>query len=289
MSSIPTSFKDVHAKSKSSNNKILVRNKRNVILEEQDDSRSRDPCGLTRQTSQEEPAGGKSQIRVKRRLGAGVRRASSILEQASIPDEEEEEEDADKVQETLTWAEIRRRRKVSAPSIRSTELVHRPDLRKCESVCLPDSTPAAGSAAAPCESRPEHKSEPADAAQAKDSGDEAEASSTKSNDNNNNVEHLSRVSSTDDEQHISETSTSSSSSTSTATEICDSDSGDEVPESSLQQDIDIEAIRQIEVNEQKDEERIILCVKREISELSIDECLARLNQKISSLKNDLKD
>ena len=124
----------------------------------------------------------------------------------------------------------------------------------------------------------------AEADENRHSHDETDDCSRVSNDDNNNVEHIIHQSSTEDEQHISETTTSSSS-TSTVTEFCDSESGDDVHESTLQQDIDVEAIKQMEVNEKKDEERIIQCVKREISELSIDECLARLNQKISSLQN----
>lgn len=280
-STSPTARKDAHAKLKSSsNNKVLVRNKRNVHDGQDDDDVSR----RMNPVDGEDAPSAKSQIRVKRRLGAGVRRASSILEQASIPDEDEEDEKGK--QETLSWAEIRRRRKISAPSLRSCDMPIRPELRKCESVCLPDtSLPEASSLTSPsCDQVDQGKKEPV----TRDTRCSSEQGEDCHSDNNNNVDPLTRVSSTEDEQHVSETSTTTSS-TSTATEIGGSESDADLPDSALEQDIDVEAIRLLEVNEKKEEERIILCVKREISDLSIDECLARLNQKISSLKQELKD
>ena len=102
VSSGPIFLKDASFKSKQSNNKVLVRNKKNVNDDDDDqDSRKQGASGMSRQTSLEEAgnSGAKSQIRVKRRLGAGVRRASSILEQASIPDEDDE--DAKEQENTL--------------------------------------------------------------------------------------------------------------------------------------------------------------------------------------------
>lgn len=310
---------------------------------------------VRRQDSVKSTSSTASQVRVKRRFGPGVRRASSILEQATVPEEALARRRSSQ-QETLSWAEIRRRRKASAPVIRTLQLSTEVDeeFLASQAKASPQTRNANGEKITPRGpqlstiesvedeglSRQESLDIPSPSVHRvpsrESSTDDEQAVPTDDEDHeverSVNEKYNLEPEVNEDIQPSNQTKvisrSSSSSSTTSVTELCDDDdknfSCPEVEEvkdmetSVIPQMIDVDMEQDVQPEEHDEkftdiseefdiletsrksiisyedddkelEERIAQNVKKEMSELSIEDALERLRQKISSLSSEFDD